>query len=256
MEEEKRKRGRPRKYPVEEDKPKRPRGRPKKTETEIPPQEAEQEKPKRKLQHGKHGVLPAHEIQTDEEMDAHQLEVITGNELYRTSKLYSRDVDAGEKIGLIVGNTREMLLDASLAALDPGKKIRLADTSQMIRTLDRYLKSCERIGAIPNKSGFAVACGCGRDAFVKFTQRHPEHPTTKFLEVVFESFADINVQAGQSGSCHPIFAMFILKSLYKMRENDKVEEPIESPLGEITDTEELMKKYADILPSYEEDEKD
>ena len=155
---------------------------------------------------------------------------------------------------MIVNNSREMILDASAAALDPGKKIKLADTKQVIRTLDRYLKSCERIGAIPNKSGFAVACGTNRNAFTRFAAAHPEHPTTKFLEVVFESFADINVQAGQSGSCHPIFAMFVLKALYQMRENDKVEQPAENPLGEITDTSELMKKYAEMLPEYKNEE--
>ena len=48
--------------------------------------------------------------------------------------------------------------------------------------------------------------------------------------------------------------MFVLKALYQMRENDKVEQPAENPLGEITDTSELMKKYAEMLPEYKNEE--
>lgn len=184
---------------------------------------------------------PRGEIKTDEEMDEHNLEVVN------SSHLYSKDVDNSEKIGAIVGNARDMLKTAERMALDPGQKIKLDDTEQVIRTAERYLQSCERIGTVPSKSGLAVACGCGRRAFEKFMQRKPDHPTSEFLEVLFEEFADINIQAGQSGSCHPIFAMFILKSLYQLRENEQITPPAENPLGEATDTETLMKKYNDIV---------
>lgn len=184
--------------------------------------------------------VAAGEIKSDEQMDEHNLEVVT------TSPLYSRDVDNGEKIGRIIGGARELLSRAEEMALDPGKKIRLSDTPLVVRTAERYLQSCQRIGTIPNKSGLAVACGCGRNAFDAFIRRQPNHPTAEFLQILFEEFADINLQAGQSGSCHPIFSIFILKALYHLRENDQVAPIEDSPLGDLTDTETLMRKYDEL----------
>lgn len=170
---------------------------------------------------------------SDEAMDERNLEAIQRN------SLYSRDVDAGEKIGIIVGTIAKELDDV-------GEKINLADTPMVKRVMRRYLQSCQRTGAIPTIFGFTRACGLSKHACDRFMHRQPQHDTTAFLEVAFDAFADANVQAGQTGSCHPIFAMFILKALYHVRENDPIQQPADNPIGEATDTETLMKKYEDI----------
>ncbi len=178
-------------------------------------------------------IVPNGEIASDDEMDAQNLEIVN------SSMLYSKDVDSGRKIGMIVSNIADDLSRV-------GEKISFRDTETVKRTVERYLRSCARIGAIPSKIGLARACGCSRRAFDRFIARNPEHPTSEFLEIVNDAFAEANIEAGQSGSCHPIFAMFVLKSIYQVRENDPVQTIAENPLGELTDTEKLMKKYEEI----------
>lgn len=174
-------------------------------------------------------------------MDKYNLEV------KNRSTLYAKDVDNAEKIGNIVGSGADAIAEAAKMVLTDENKIHLTNTKQVVEVAERYLRSCERVGKIPSKAGLAVAFGIGnKAAFDNFISRQPEHKTSIFLNILFEEFADINIQAGQSGSCHPIFAMYILKALYGVRENEPIQKAAESPLGSITDMDELMKKYEEI----------
>ena len=83
----------------------------------------------------------------------------------------------------------------------------------------------------------------------KFVKDHPNHPTTDFLMVLFDAFAEAMSQASLSGSVHPIVSIFLQKALYGVRENDPIAQPTDTPLGEAKATNELYKKY---LPSYED----
>lgn len=166
-------------------------------------------------------------------MDEFNLSVV-GN-----TRLYSKDVDSGEKIGMLV---RDLTNEVS----DIGEKINFNDTELVRRTTLRYLQSCERTGKIPTKIGLARACGCSRRAFERFIQRHPDHTTTAFLEVAIDAFSEALSQASLNGSVQPIVSIFLQKAIYGMRENDQVATPQDNPLGEATSTEDLMKKYAEL----------
>ena len=177
--------------------------------------------------------IAAGTIASDEEMDAQNERVLAN------SMIYSKEIGSGEKIGLIVSSIADDIANV-------GEKIEFRNTALVKETTMRYLRSCSRVGAIPSKIGLARACGCSRKAFDKFIQRNPEHPTSEFLQIVIDGFAEANMEAGQSGSCHPIFAMFVLKAMYGLRENDPLPQLADNPLGEITDTTTLMKKYEEI----------
>lgn len=178
---------------------------------------------------------------TDEQMDEYNLTVV------QRSPLYSRDTDSGEKVSSVVQGVLSVVSDAAEMAMNPEKRMKLSDTKLVCETMERYLKSCVRDGAMPTISGFSSVSGLGDyHAFSRFFSRKPEHPTTYFLKTMFEKFADAEVQAGQGGAVHPIFSIFILKSMYGFRENEQIAQPAENPLGEITDTETLMKKYEEL----------
>lgn len=190
--------------------------------------------PKRK-QDNKGRFIPKGVIQSDEVIDEHNLEVVSH------SSLYSKDVDAGTKIGMIVKGLTD---DIEYI----GAPIQFRNTEQVRDTTLRYLRSCERTGAIPSKIGLARACGCSRRAFEKFMVKNPEHPTTAFLELVVDAFSEALSQASLNGSVQPIVSIFLQKALYGMRENEQIKQPAENPLGEVTDTMELVKKYGEMMP--------
>lgn len=166
-------------------------------------------------------------------MDEQNLAVV------ESSALYSRDVDAGTKVSMIVSSIAEQISYV-------GEPIEFNDTEKVRDTVIRYLESCDRIHALPSKIGLARACGCDRSAFDKFVRRNPNHKTAIFLQIVTDAFSEALTQASLNGSVQPIVAIFLQKALYGMRENEQIATPVESPLGEITDTETLMKKYEEL----------
>ena len=176
--------------------------------------------------------LPAGRVASDE-----QMEEIAERQL--TSPLYAKGVDSGDKVSLIIHNlTRELA--------DVGASIRFDDTEMVKRCVIRYLQACENKGAFPNLMGLARALGVSNGAIRNFMRRHPDHPTTHFLEIVLDAFSDALQQAALSGSVKEVYSIFLQKALYQLRDNDPVRESKGDPLGEQVNTAAIIDKYADI----------
>ena len=173
------------------------------------------------------------QIKSDAEMDEQNLTTV------QNSSMYSKSVDSGERINMLVNN-----LIYDLGAV--GQPIQLKDTNLVRETVLRYLSSCARTGAIPSKAGLSRACGLTASAMSRFMARNPEHPTSRFLGIVNDSFSELLAQASLSGSVHPIVAIHLQKAIFGVRENEPLEQPVENPLGESTSTEDLIDKYADL----------
>ncbi len=160
-----------------------------------------------------------------------------------TSRLYSRDTDAGEKIAAIVGRL------AAELALGP-KKIDLRDYELVQQVCIAYAESCARAGAIPSKIGLARAMGISRNSLDYFLSHHREEPSAEYLALVLDSFAEALNAASLSNSCHPIVGIFLSKALYGYRDDQKEPEPLDNtpdPLGESIDEQTIRDKYADLL---------
>lgn len=173
---------------------------------------------------------------TDEEMD----ETNRTRALDVRNPLYSKHIDSGDKISLIVSN-----LGKDLSSV--GEKISLKNTELVRDTVLRYLRSCERTGALPTKVGVSRSCGISSKAMDKFIREHPDHPTSAFLELVWDAFSEALSQASLNGSVQPIVAIFLQKALYDLRENEPVAQKRDNPLGEFTDTESIERKYGEIV---------
>lgn len=225
VEQPKRPRGRPKKEPPVEVQPKRPRGRPPKPKPE--PQE---------LKHDSLGrFMPSGVIKSDEEMDAHNLVVAE-------SALYSKTIDSGAKVGMLIKNLSDEMSKI-------GTPINFRDTETVRDTCMRYLRSCERTGVIPSKTGLARACGVSSKGIDAFVKKNPGHPSAELFQILIEAFAEALSQASLNGSVHPIVGIFLQKALYGVRENSPVIEPADTPLSAAKETTDLFKKY---LPSYDE----
>lgn len=174
--------------------------------------------------------IPAGRVASDEQMEAIAAE-------QTTSLIYAKDVDTGDKVSLIIHNLTRDLADV-------GEAIRFDETDMVKRCVFRYLQACEKRGAIPGLMGLSRCLGVSSTAMKHFMRRHPDHPTTHFLELVLDAFSDALQQATLSGSTKEVYSIFLQKALYQLRDNEPVRESKGDPLGEHVSTTSLMDKYA------------
>lgn len=208
---------------------KRKRGRPPKPK-DVP---KEPKPPKPKQQDKKTGQFVPHDvIQTDEQIDEYNQSLV-GN------RMYSKEADSGEKLQLVVSYIAREIENMP-------QRINLRDTELVRETVIRYMRSCDKYGVMPTQLGLARACGIDRRGLSMFISRHPESPSAQLLSSVLDAFSEALTQASLNGSVQPIVGIFLQKALYGLRETDPVAQPQESPIGEATDTETLMKKYEEL----------
>lgn len=239
MEEEiKRKRGRPPKPkpPIDPNAPPKKRGRPPKPKVNTPPKKRGRP-PKKKpetntLREANGRYLPKNYIATDEQIAEYNASRV-GNQMY------SKDADSGEKVAAVVKYVARELENLP-------QRINFSDTELVRDTVLRYIHSCENYGVIPTKIGLARACGCDRETYARWMQRNPNHPTSRLLAAVGDSFSEALSQASLNGSVQPIVGIFLQKALYGLRENEPMQQAAETPLTEATDTDTLIRKYNEI----------
>lgn len=108
-------------------------------------------------------------------------------------------------------------------------RVDLKDVAAVKAVSREYLERCQQTGQIPTVMALAASLGCSRRWLNLFCQENPNHPTTQFLEVLKEIFADTLTQAGLSRYLSESLSIFILKNCASMA--DKIElEPV-APSG-------------------------
>ena len=169
-------------------------------------------------------------------------EMIEANEVRASSRMFSKDTDNGEKISALVNNTRK-----DLAAMP--ERISLGDTATVRTVTELYLMSCDEVGVLPSKIGLCRAYGCSRQAVVDYMNNNPRHSTTEYLSIVFDAFNELLSNAALAGSVHPVYAIFLGKAVYGLRDNTVLEIKTEekNPLHSNVTADEIAKKY-EALP--------
>lgn len=180
----------------------------------------------------------AQNVMTDEQMDEM-------NSIVVQNRLYDRETKPSDKVSIIIESVGTTINDIPT-------KVRLQDTDSIKKICWRYICSCQRKGVIPTKIGFARALGHSRQSLDYWCASHSESESAQFLQVAFDAFGEILASSALAGGCNEIVAMFLMKSLYHIRENDEVPEVRSSPLGEPIDEDELeariLAKYYEYLP--------
>lgn len=179
---------------------------------------------------------PKNEIMSPTNMKMMAEETRVGN------RLYSRTSDGAEVVNALVSQ-----LAIDLANMP--RKINLRDTEQLRSVAVAYVDACSHTGTLPSKIGFCHACGISRQGVDAFMKSHPNEESVETLRIIFESFADTLNSASLANACHPIVGIFTLKSQAGWRDTVSIEaEPPEDPLGARKNTNEIIARYADILP--------
>lgn len=160
------------------------------------------------------------------------------NDLVLDNRLYSKEADSTEQVRSILTNITGDLIDRP-------QKIKLYDTALVESVTKDYLMSCVKSGIIPSRQGHARAMGCSRQAVGEYMRRNPNHETTQYLEILYDSFSEALTMASLTGKVHPIVSIFVLKAIYGWRDNEQQESPDNDPLGSAKSNEELWKRYVE-----------
>jgi len=113
----------------------------------------------------------------------------------------------------------------------------------------RYLAYCAEKGIIPNNMNAYFAIGITKQEISAWNagQRSPEHK--QFAEDIKQFFASIHEQAGGEGIVNPILSIYWSKAHDNLSDQPKIEVSIEDPLGQRASSEEIARRYSDILPT-------
>lgn len=156
-------------------------------------------------------------------------------------KLYKAESDShkAELLSADIGNTADMLKAAAKR-----NRIDLNDTVEVAQRVDDYLRSCAAAGTFPTVLGLSsFALGCSRQHVRQWMIAHPQHETTKFLEMAFDSFASVLLNAGLFGNAAPILTIFELKNNHAYRDQIQLEPVQHEPMRDEYDPEEIKRRY-------------
>ena len=171
---------------------------------------------------------------TPSEMDMMNRDLVIDNHLY----------DVG---GSRAGTISEIVSVIGSDVIKERAKIDLRDTAEVKRIAAQYIESCQRVPVLPSKSGLCRSLGYSRQGLWLFMRDNGNHPTTDFLERLFDGFSETYDIAAMGGTIHPVYAIFTQKAQYGLVDNPPQEElPAADPLGSPRTPEEIEALYRDL----------
>ena len=176
---------------------------------------------------------PSNAIMTHDEM-------VAMNKERKLSRLYTKSEEAGECIQTLIQNATTEIVNMS-------DKISLADTATVKRVTEQYLCACEEVNCLPSKMGLARSFGVSRQAIDSFMARNPEHETTEFLQIVFDTFSEVLSNAALNNSVNMVYTIFVQKAIFGLKEAIQIETVQNGPLS--TDgmtAEDVARRYSEL----------
>ena len=112
-------------------------------------------------------------------------------------------------------------------------RVNMQDTDAVKEVAADYMERCRAGGLVPTVMGLSAALGVSRQWLNRFCSENPSHPTTRFIEVLKEVFADCLTQAGFGRYISESLSIFILKNTASMADKVELEASANTaPLGE------------------------
>ncbi len=96
------------------------------------------------------------------------------------------------------------------------------DLETIKRRTEAYVAECAKISKLPSVKGLCGALGICSKTFYNWLIHNPRHPTTYYLEMVKDIFADLLEEAGLNNAVNNISSIFILKSQHQYQETHNI----------------------------------
>lgn len=172
-------------------------------------------------------------------MDDRNIEnALLAHKVGHSRKLYKAEADAHKAEALQADVRRKTA--ALFAASDVGK-VDFRNLEDVMARTRKYLDACAASGTFPSIMGLAAyGLGVDRRAVYYQIQRHPDSPTTLFLNRVRDLIADTMTNAALTNNANTIATIFVLKN--GLGFSDKIEiEPITTITPEDSYSEEEIR---------------
>lgn len=193
---------------------------------------------------GRRGRKPANPPQSFSEM-------VDAGKKRKTSKAYREE--SSEFVDMSIRSLVKMSAEQLAEVADKRGTILLENTQDLIKSTIIYMEACAESAVVPTLLGLATSIGYSIDAFLFFKKTHPEHETTKWLNLCKDKFANMTVIAGEKNFGNSIMYMFVLKSMYGFVEKTafEVSTPTD-PLGGQQSPSDIAAKYQYLQESSED----
>lgn len=159
------------------------------------------------------GRTSKNEVMTKDEMliECEQRKTASRNRLYKAESIQA----ANEEISKSVARGL-----AELELAGTGKHISLNDIDTVRAITMAYLQACSEKSAFPSMAGLARAMGHSRWNLYKVMKEKPNSETTQWLRMFQDLLSDILTENALKGSANNIYAIFIQKAMFGLRDND------------------------------------
>lgn len=140
---------------------------------------------------------------------------------------------------------------------NPPPKIRIDDVNALRYKSLQYFESCDAIGTLPSMLGLARSLGHSRSNLYYYIDKHPNTPSTEFLEIVRDSISEMLDYASLTRKVDNSTAIFMQKSIHQRI--DKAELLVHTTnqtnniLVSPESIEEIQKKYLMFAPEPDTD---
>lgn len=181
---------------------------------------------------------PKNEPQTYETM-------LTAAESRKPTKIYREESGqyADAQISRLVALSTE-----ELARICDGiGTVSLADTTAVQTKAVEYLRACSEAATLPGIGGFCRCLGYSLEGMRQFRIRHPEHPTTQFLELFRDLCSDVLTDAALRNLTNSVYSIFIQKARNGLEDKVVLEAVQHDPMGQTTEQSQLAADYADYV---------
>ena len=161
----------------------------------------------------------------------------------QNSKLYKAEgvTAQDERLSAIVEKGAAEL--AQLA--ETGERLTLTDTEAVKARTLLYLRACADTSSLPTWSGLLRSFGMTTRAGYDFRRRRPDHPTTHWLELCHDAFADMLADAALRGLSNTVFSIFVSKARNGWDDTFTLDDLPEEPERKQT-AQEIRLKYQDM----------
>lgn len=164
-----------------------------------------------------------------------------------TSKLYKAENQEISNVA-ISKSVRNAIKEIKRA--ENTSKISLDDVQAVKQITQAYLECCAVESCFPSMTGLSMALGHTRQSVYHHMKVHQNTESGQFLTQVHDLLADILSENALKGNANNITSIFLLKSLYGMRETENIAIEVSQTYEDEYDnrSDDFKKRYRNLIP--------